>query len=135
MKEEEINILSQEIKNVSDYFENKPWTGSTKSLKEDFNIDSINAPNYYLNVIEKIDEVLRETRILFLYSVFNKVCKEENTLYHFNTPFQAEMRYDAIIRKEGTFYLLDENSDYREMFTSERFTQFIDELYWELYEE
>lgn len=131
---EEINTLSQEIKNVSDYFENGPCTGSIKSLKEDFNIDLVNAPNYYLNVINKIEELLRETRILFLYSVFNKVCKEENKLYHFDTPFQAEMRYDAIVRKEGFFYLLDEDGEYREIFTSERFTQFIDELYWELYE-
>lgn len=135
MIKEEINKLSQEIEDISNNFENIPWTGSVKLLKEDFDIDSINTPKHYWKIIEEIEEVLRETRIIFLCSVFNRVCIEEGKLYYFDTPFQAGMRYDAVMKKDGSFYLLDEDGDYKEIFTSENFAQFINDLYWELYEQ
>ncbi len=113
MTKEEINTLSQKIEDVSCYFENKPWTANVKLLKEEFNVESINTPNYYWEIIDEIEEVLRETRILFLCSVFNIICKEEGKLYYFKTPYQSNMRYDAIMKKEGSFYLLDEDGHYR----------------------
>ncbi len=66
-------------------------------------------------------EVLRETRLLFLYSILNMVCKESGKNYNFDNPFQANMKYSAVMKKEGRFYLLDEDGDYREIFTSEKF--------------
>jgi hypothetical protein len=38
-------------------------------------------------------------------------------------------------KKDGIFYLKDEDGDLREIFISEEFVAFIDDLYWELYEE
>ena len=134
MTKEEISKLSQEIEEISNNFEEKPWTENIKLLKEDFDINSISTPKHHWETIDELKEVLRETRLLFLYSVLNRVCKEEGKLYYFDTPFQASMRYDAVMKKEGSFYIQDEDSDYREIFTSEKFTQFIDDLYWELYE-
>jgi len=132
MTKEEIKKLSQDIEDVSSNFENEPWTENVKLLKEDFNSDSISTPNHYLEIIDELLEVVREARLLFLYSVFNRVCKEEGKLYYFKTPFQASMRYDAVIKNEGSFSLLDEDGDYREVFTSEKFVNFINDLYWEL---
>lgn len=134
MTQEELNKLSQEIEDISNNFELKPWTENIKLLKEDFNINEINTPNHYLKIIDEITEVLRETGVLFLYSVFNRVCKEERKLYYFDTPFQASMSYNAVMKKEGSFYLLDEDGDYREIFTSETFVRFIDDQYCNLYE-
>lgn len=85
-------------------------------------------------MIDEISEVLRETRILYLYATLNMVCKEEGKLYYFDTPYQSGVKYNGVKRKEEIFYLIDEDGDYRELFTSENFTQFIDEQYWELYE-
>jgi len=135
MTKEEINKLSQEIEDVSRYFENKPWTGNQKLLKEDFDIGSLNTPKHYWKIIEEIEEVLREARILFLCSVFNRVCKEEGILYYFDTPYQASMRYDAVMKKEGSFYLLDEDGDFRDIFTSEKFAHFVNNEYWKLFEQ
>ncbi|MCV9928374.1 hypothetical protein OIU83_11950 [Flavobacterium sp. LS1R49] len=109
-------------------------TGYLKLLREDFDINEIKTPKQYLETIDKITEILRETRLLFLYSVFNKVCTEEDKLYYFDTPYQANMSYSALIKKGKSFYLLDEDGDYSEIFTSESFVQFIDDQYWELYE-
>lgn len=134
MKKEEISKLSQEIEDISNNFENKPWTENIKLLKEDLDINSLNTPKHYWKTIDELKEVLRETRLLFLYSVLNRVCSEEGKLYYFDTPFQASMKYDAVMKKEGSFYIQDEDRDFREIFTSEKFTQFIDDLYWELYE-
>ncbi len=134
MTKEELKELSREIENISNNFEAKPWSDNIKLLKEDFDINKINTPKHYSKVIDEITEVLRETRLLFLYSVFNKVCEEEGKLYYFDTPFQANMSYSAVMKKEGSFYLLDEDKDYREIFTSEAFVRFIDDQYWELYE-
>lgn len=134
MTKEELNKLSQDIGNVSNNFELKPWTGHVKLLKQDFDLSEIDNPENYLKLIEETSEILRQTRLLFLYSVFNKVCKEEGKLYHFDTPFQASMSYSAVMKKDGSFYLLDEDGHYREIFTSEAFASFIDEQYWELYE-
>ena len=44
------------------------------------------------------------------------------------------MSYKGVMKKEGSFYLLDEDSEFREVFDSENFQQFIDDQYWELYE-
>lgn len=135
MTKEEINKLSQDIEDISNNFEEKAWTDNVRLLKEDFDVSSIRTPNHYQKIINEIKEVLRESRLLFLYSVLDRVCKEEGKLYYFDTPYQANMIYDAVIKKEGTFHLRDEDGDYREIFTSESFEQFIDDLYWELYEE
>lgn len=134
MTKEELSKLTQEIEKISNNFENKPITEKIKLLKEDFDINSINTPNQYLRTIDELEEVLRETRLLFLYSVLNIVCKESGENYNFDTPFQASMKYSAVMKKEGSFYLLDEDGDYREIFTSEKFMRFIDDQYWELYE-
>lgn len=134
MTKEELNKLSQEIEDISNNFELKPFSGNVKLLKEDFDINKIKSPKQYLETIDQITEVLRQTRLLFLYSVFNKVCIEEDKLYYFDTPYQAAMSYSAIIKKGESFYLLDEDGDYSQTFTSEPFVQFIDDQYWELYE-
>lgn len=134
MTKEEQNKLSQEIEDISNNFELKPFSDNVKLLKEDFYINKIKSPKQYLETIDEITEVLRQTRLLFLYSVFNKVCIEEDKLYYFDTPYQAAMSYSAIIKKGESFYLLDEDGDYSQTFTSEPFVQFIDDQYWELYE-
>ena len=134
MTKEELNKLSQEIEDISNNFELKPFSENVKLLKEDFDINKIKSPKQYLETIDDITEVLRENRLLFLYSVFNIVCKEEDKLYYFDTPYQAAMSYSAIIKKGESFYLLDEDGDYSQTFTSEPFVQFIDDQYWELYE-
>ena len=103
MTKEELNQLSQDIENISNNFELKPWTENTKLLKEDFDINIINTPKNYSKIIDDITEVLRETRFLFLYSVFNKVCKEEGNLYYFDTPYQASMSYAAVMKKKEVF--------------------------------
>ena len=133
MTEEQLNTLTQDIKNISSHFEPKPFSDNVKLLKEDFDINQIDTPQNYFKSIAVITEVLREARLLFLYSVLNKVCEEDGKLYNFDTPYQANMSYSAVVKKEGDFYLLDEDGDYRGIFTSESFTQFIDEQYWELY--
>lgn len=135
MTHEEIKKLSQSLEKISNNFELKPLSGNIKLLKEDFDINTINTPNHYWEIIEEVEEVLRQTRLMFLFSVFNKVCKEEGKLYYFDTPYQASMKYNAVMKKEGNFYLLDEDGDYRDIFTSETFVRFIDDLYWELYEQ
>ena len=135
MTKEEISKLSQEIEDISNNFENKPWTANVKLLKEDFDINSISSPNLYWKTIDELEEVLRETRLLFVYSVLNIVCKESGKLYNFENPYQASMKYMAVMKKEESFYLLDEDGDYREIFTSEKFMRFIDDQYWELYEQ
>ncbi|MBS7230769.1 hypothetical protein KHA90_07015 [Flavobacterium psychroterrae] len=134
MTKEELNKLSQKIENVSTNFQLKPFTDNIKLLKEDFDINEIKTPQQYLKTIDDITEILRQTRLLFLYSVFNKVCTEQDKLYHFATPYKASMSYSAVIKKGNSFYLLDEDGDFSEIFTSESFMQFIDDEYWELYE-
>ncbi len=135
MTKEELSKLSNEIEEISSNFENEPWTENRKLLKKEFSSSSINTPNNYLNTLSELEEVLRVTRLLFLFSVFNLVCKEEGKLYDFDKPYQAGMRYTAIMKKEDTFYLLDEDGDLKEMFVSENFVQFVDDSYWELYEQ
>ena len=134
MTEEEIKKLMKDIEEISNNFEDKPWTDNMKFLKEKFDINSINTPNYYLDIINDFEELLRETRLLFLYSVLNIVCKEEGILYNFDEPYQAGMKYKGVMKKEGGFYILDEDGHYREIFTSKEFMQFIDDQYWKLYE-
>ena len=134
MTKEELKKLTKEIEKISNNFEDKPWTENIKFLKENFDINSISTPNHYLNIITELEEVLRETRLLFLYSVLNIVCKEEGKLYYFDKPYQAGMEYKGVMKKEGSFYLLDEDGHYREIFTSKEFMQFIDDQYWKLYE-
>lgn len=84
--------------------------------------------------IEELEEQLRESRRLFLYALLDMVCIEEGTLYFFVTPFQSAMQYDAVIKKGEDFYLRDEDGHFREIFINENFVRFIDDLYWDLYD-
>lgn len=84
--------------------------------------------------IEKLEEQLRESRRLFLYALLDKVCIEEDKLYYFVMPFQSAMQYDAVIKKGEDFYLRDEDGHFREIFINENFVRFIDDLYWDLYD-
>lgn len=133
MKKEDLNKFSQDISDISSNFENTPWTDNVKLLKEDFDIQTLKDPGHYSNTISEVSEILRQTRLLFLYSVLRRVCTEEGKLYHFGTPYQANMKYSAICLREGSFYLLDEDGDYRDIFTSESFVHFIEDQYWDLY--
>lgn len=84
--------------------------------------------------IEKLKEQLKVSQHLFLSALLNKVCIEEGKLYYFILPFQSTMQYDAVIKKGEDFYLRDEDGHFREIFINESFVSFIDDLYWELYE-
>lgn len=126
--------FTKKIEEVSAHFEDKPWTQNVKFLKADFDSTSLKSPKEYSLLINELDELLRETRLLFLHTIFEKICLEENKLYYFDTPYQAGMSYLAVVKKEGSFYLYDEDGDFSEIFTSEKFTQFIDDNYWELYD-
>ena len=135
MTKEEATQLSYEIEAVSKHFTVKPLSGNIRSLREDFDITSINTPKHYLKVIDEMEKVLRETRLLFVLSVFHRVCKEEGRLYHFDTPYQAAMKYDAVMKKNGEFFLRDEDGHFADLHSNENFARFIDDQYWEMYEQ
>ncbi|GEM_PF-2127525 len=135
MTKEEINHLCQELEHINKNFEQNSYPGHIAPLKQDFNIQSLNTPKYYLEVIEEMNDMLRKSRVLFLNAVLDKVCIEEGKFYDFGHPFQAAMNYYAVTKKDGIFYLKDEDGDLREIFSSEEFVAFIDDLYWALYEE
>ncbi|MBL1408703.1 hypothetical protein [Sphingobacterium faecale] len=134
MINEQINKLSDELKKVASYFEEAPFGGGAKFLKDDIDLSTIDSPNDYLKIMEEMKELLRQSRILFLRSVLDKVCLEENKLYLFDFPYQAGMAYDAVIKQNGSFFLRDEDGHYREIFSSEEFVSFVDDQYWELYQ-
>lgn len=135
MKKEELNELMECIKDITSNFETLPFSGSTtRFLRDDFDVNATKSPKKYWKPIEQLSELLREARILFIFSTLSRVCKEEGELYYFDTPYQANMRYDGVMKKEGNFYLLDEDGHYRDVFTSDRFTEFIDHMYWEMFE-
>ncbi|WP_316787113.1 hypothetical protein [Pedobacter frigiditerrae] len=134
MTKEQVDNITQEIKDISSHYEERPYTENVKLLKEDFDIKSLKSPKLYREAISELEELLRESRLLFLYSLFNIICEEEGKPYLFDIPYQASMSYDAVLKKEGSFYIRDEDGDYSEIFTSEKFVKFIDDLYWEVYE-
>jgi hypothetical protein len=134
MTNEAIDNLMQDIKEISTSFKKLTLPDAFNTTNEEFDLNSLDNPQNYMDKIHVISEVLRQTRYLFLYSILNKVCLEEGKVYNFKTPFQAAMSYSGVIKKEDTFYILDEDGDLREVFTSEKFTQFIDDEFWEFYE-
>ena len=135
MPKDNLNQISQIIEDISGNFEDEPWTENMKLLRPDFDLNTIKSPKHYLDVMAEVRELSRQTRVMFLHSVFNKVCHTEGESYTFSTPYQAGMQYSAVMKKEGVFYILDEDGQFREMFTTEKFTQFIDDLYWEIIDE
>ena len=134
MNENKMNKLFEEISAINSNFEDEAITHNIKPLKENYNINSVNNPKKYWQVLEELQELSRQTRVLFIYSALNKICIEEGKLYQFDDAFHASMKYTAVMKKENNFYLLDEDGDFREVFTSENFARFIDEMYWELYD-
>lgn len=134
MTEEKLKEFSNNIKKIASNFEHTPWTENVKFLKDDFDIKNTESPKHYLSVLNELSEVNRQTRLLYVMSVLEKVCLEEGKIYNFETPYQANMQYSAVFKKDGTFYLVDEDGDFRDVFTSENFVQFIDDQYWALYE-
>ena len=135
MTNEEIAHLCHRLEDVDKNFEQKSYPGHMTPLKEDFNIRSLSTPNYYLKLMDEMNDMLRKSRVLFLNAVLDKVCIEEGKFYDFKQAFQSAMSYYAVTKKDGIFYLKDEDGDLREIFSSEEFVAFIDDLYWALYEE
>jgi len=130
MNEKKINELFKSLRIITDNFE----VEDMKPLKDSYDISSADNPKKYQGILEELQELSRQTRVLFIHSALNKICIEEGKLYHFDEPFQSSMEYPAVVKQKDNFYLLDEDGDYREVFVSEKFAQFIDELYWELYD-
>ena len=96
-------------------------------------IDQLDQPSIYLDLLDDLEEVKRQTRVLFIHAVLNKVCIEAGKLYLFNGPYQASISYKGVLKEEGNFYLKDEDGVLTKIFDSENFQQFIDDQYWELY--
>lgn len=134
MKQQQTPTLCNRIEKISDKFETNYYSSSNMLLKNKLTIDQFDEPSSYLELLEDLEEVKRQTRVLFIHAVLNKVCIEEGKLYLFNSPYQASMSYSGVMKKEGIFYLKDEDGDLREIFDSENFQQFIDDQYWEFYE-
>ena len=134
MKKHEIEKLACEIESISNYFEDEPVTGNMRALKENFDLGAIGSPKRYLEFISEAGEIIRQARVLFLHSALNRVCEKEGLDYRFKKPYEANMKYSAVMKKDGTFYILDEDGHYREIFCSDKFAQFVDNEYWELLE-
>ena len=135
MTKEKSNKIFREIEAITDNFEDEPWTDNVRLLKADFDAGKLEKPKHYSEAISEVTEILREARVLFLHSIFAKVCKNEGEPYSFSVPYQAGMKYSAVMKKEGSFYLLDEDGDYRDIFANENFTRFIDDQYWKIIDE
>ena len=134
MKISEIEKLVDEIISISNNFEDEAFTENVKLLREGFNLEAVGSPKRYLEFVSEVSELVRQGRILFIYSTFNRVCEKEGKNYRFNTPYQANIAYSAVMKKQGTLYLLDEDGHYREIFCTESFARFVEDEYWELIE-
>lgn len=134
MKKDEIEKLVREIESVSSNFEDEACTDKVRLLKDGFDLKAIGGPKRYLEFISEVNELARQGRLLFLYSIFNRVCEKEGVTYRFKTPYQANMAYSAVMNKEGVFYILDGDGHYREIFCTEKFVHFVEDEYWELIE-
>jgi hypothetical protein len=134
MKKDEIEKLAREIDSISSNFEDEAWTDNMRALKEDFDIRTIGNPKRYLEFMSEVSEILRQARVLFLHSAFNMVCEEEGIPYRFKAPYEANMKYSAVMKKNGVFFILDEDGQYREMFYTEKFAGFVENEYWEIIE-
>lgn len=135
MDNKQTTSIQQKINYVSSYFEPVISILHLTGLKDNFDPHSLKEPSFYLDFLDELEEIKRQTRILFLHSVLAKVCLEEGKPYQLNPPYQANMIYTAVLKMEGMYYLIDEDGDLREIFYTEKFQQFIDDQYWELYEE
>ena len=134
MKKLEIEKLAREIESISNHFEDELLIGSMKILRENFSVDTLGDPNGYLDFISEIGEILRQARVLFIYSAFNRVCEKEGVEYRFKAPYKSNMKYSAVMKKDGIFYILDEDGDYRDIFCTEKFAEFVENEYRELIE-
>lgn len=134
MKKMETEKLVSEIEYVSSNFEDEAWTENVKLLKDAFDLEKLGDPNRYLEFLSEVNELVRQGRLLFLYSTFNRVCEKEGVAYKFKTPYRANMTYSAVMKKDGAFYILDEDGQYREIFCSEKFARFVEDEYWEIIE-
>lgn len=52
-----------------------------------------------------------------------------------NVPYEQAYTYSAVVRKKDDFFLVDSDMDLVEIFSNEQFKRFIDNEYWEVYEE
>ena len=123
-------MISQNLTNLSLELEKI----ATLYVSNRLDSEDLESPKKYLQISDLLNEWQRKTRVLFLISILNKVCIEEDKFYEFTEPYQAAMKYTAVIKKNNYFYLLDEDGDLREIFDSEKFAQFIDDNYCEVYD-
>jgi hypothetical protein len=122
------------IESISNHFEEEPWTDNIRPLKDDFDMATIGSPKEYLEFISDANEIFRQARLLFIHSVFNRVCEKDGVAYCFKAPCEANLKYSAVMEKDGGFYILDEDGHYRATFHTEKFARFVENEYWEMTE-
>ncbi|MDR1847641.1 MAG: hypothetical protein LBR17_05940 [Bacteroidales bacterium] len=127
MTQEEKDKLIQAFERIEHHFDVNPYSANLTSLKDDFTLNDLDKEGslYYSESVETIGEYYHAACAIYIYSLLNEVCKKEEKLYYFDTPYQAGMRYDAVMKKENAFYLLDEDGHFRDVFSSEKFMQFV----------
>lgn len=135
MTKEKLSEFANNVEKIAYNFEETPWTDNVKFLKEDFDIKKAESPKHYQEVLREFAELTRQTRLLFVMTVLEKVCIEEGKIYNFDVPYKANIEYTGVLKKDLTFYLVDEDGDFKDVFTSENFVHFIDDQYWELFDE
>lgn len=134
MDEKERDSFQQKINNLSKLFESKGLTSGMNPEHKNFDTSKLEDPNFYLELLDELEELKRQARVLFLHSVFKKLCVEEGKVYKFSYPFQAIKSYIGIFKKEEFYYLVDDNGGLGHCFYDENFQIFIDREFWELYD-
>lgn len=68
MTNEEIAHLCRRIEDVDKNFGQNSYSGDMTPLKQDFDIKSLGVPNYYLELMDEMNDMLRKSRVLFLHT-------------------------------------------------------------------
>lgn len=70
-------------------------------------IEYIKIPEKYYDVYTELNSIFNDTKLLFLESVFDLFCNENNKIYNFQTRFYSDITYQGIVKNNNKLYLID----------------------------
>lgn len=70
-------------------------------------IEYIKIPEKYHDIYTELNSIYNDTKLLFLESVFELFCNENNKIYNFQTRFNSDIPYQGIIKNNNKLYLID----------------------------
>lgn len=99
--------------------------------KKEINLKKLEIHNIHLiyrNALNEINALYNKTKVLYMKSLLNLICKENKVVTYFDSLMFERVKYIGVIKVDDKYYLVDENNIYHDMIYDDNLISAIENL-------